>query len=81
MRKRLPLRRHANVLERITSTRRRHACADRLKSHLAEMRAVLRDATIVELPGYDYGVHFLVPELVVAKVRKFLTALASSAVS
>lgn len=50
-------------------------CGDRLKTHLAEIRELLPNATVVELPGYDYGLHFLVPELVVAEVRGFLDAL------
>ena len=48
-------------------------CSDRRKRHMAEMRDKLPRAKLVELEGYDYGIHFLAPDAVVAEVRKFLS--------
>jgi hypothetical protein len=39
---------------------------------MAEMRDKLQRAKLVQLEGYDYGIHFLAPDAVVAEVRKFL---------
>ncbi len=47
-------------------------CTDRRKRHMAEMRDKLQRAKLVQLEGYDYGIHFLAPDAVVAEVRKFL---------
>lgn len=47
-------------------------CGDRLKRHMAEMRDELQRAKLVQLEGYDYGIHFLSPDAVVAEVREFL---------
>lgn len=48
-------------------------CADRLKHHLQDMRDRLPRSKVVELEGYEYGIHFLAPDKVVAEIRKFLT--------
>src|SRR6185295_2436378 len=48
----------------------------RLKQHAAEMRGRLRRAKVVEIAGYDYGIHLLAPDAVVAEVRSFLRELA-----
>lgn len=48
-------------------------CSDRRKRHMAEMRDKLPRAKLVEIEGYDYGIHFLAPDAVVAEVRKFMT--------
>ena len=53
-------------------------CSDRLKLHLAEMRGLLPRASLVQLDGYDYGIHFLAPEAVTAEVRRFLRTLGST---
>ena len=47
-------------------------CTERRKRHMAEMRDKLQRAKLVELEGYDYGIHFLAPDAVVAEIRKFL---------
>lgn len=47
-------------------------CADRLKQHLAEMRDRLPHAKLVQVDGFDYGIHFLAPDAVVAELRQFL---------
>lgn len=47
----------------------------RLKQHAADMRGRLRRAKVVEIPGYDYGIHVLAPDAVVAEVRQFLSEL------
>lgn len=47
-------------------------CSERLKRHLQEMQAQLKNGKVVEIEGYDYGLHFLVPEKVVAEVRAFI---------
>ena len=47
-------------------------CTDRRIRHMAEMRDKLQRAKLVQLEGYDYGIHFLAPDAVVAEVRKFL---------
>ena len=47
-------------------------CTERRKRHMGEMRDKLQRAKLVELEGYDYGIHFLAPDAVVAEVRKFL---------
>jgi len=47
-------------------------CADRRKRHMAEMCGKLRRAKLVQIEGYDYGIHFLAPDAVVAEVRKFV---------
>ncbi|MBI3935520.1 MAG: alpha/beta hydrolase, partial [Betaproteobacteria bacterium] len=47
-------------------------CTERRKRHMTEMRDRLQRAKLVELAGYDYGIHFLAPDAVVAEVRKFL---------
>jgi len=47
-------------------------CADRLKLHLAEMRDRLPRAELVQLDGFDYGIHFLSPDTVVGELRRFL---------
>ena len=47
-------------------------CSERRKRHMAEMRDQLQRAKLVQLEGYDYGIHFLAPDAVVAEVRKFL---------
>ncbi|MGZ8202435.1 MAG: alpha/beta fold hydrolase [Burkholderiales bacterium] len=49
-------------------------CSERLKLHLEEVRGRLRSARIVEIPGYDHGLHFLVAEKVVAEIRSYLAA-------
>jgi pimeloyl-ACP methyl ester carboxylesterase len=46
--------------------------SERLKQHVAEMRGKLPRAKAVEIPGYDYGIHLLAPDAVVAQVRGFL---------
>jgi pimeloyl-ACP methyl ester carboxylesterase len=51
-------------------------CSERLKRHLAEMRGLLRRSTLVEVDGYDYGIHFLAPEAVTTEVRRFLRDIA-----
>lgn len=50
-------------------------CSDRLRRHLAEMRGLLPRASVVQLDGYDYGIHFLAPDAVTAEVRRFLRTL------
>ena len=50
-------------------------CSERLRRHLAEMRERLPRASLVELEGYDYGIHFLAPETVTDEVRRFLRSL------
>ncbi len=47
-------------------------CAERLKLHLAEMRERLPHAELVQLDGFDYGIHFLSPDAVVGELRRFL---------
>ena len=44
----------------------------RLKAHVGEMRGRLRWSKVVEIPGYDYGIHLLAPDAVVSSVRAFL---------
>jgi pimeloyl-ACP methyl ester carboxylesterase len=48
----------------------------RLKQHVGEMRDRLPRAKLVELDGYDYGIHVLAPDAVVAEVRQFLREFA-----
>ena len=48
-------------------------CSGQRKRHMAEMRDQLPRAKLVELEGYDYGIHFLAPDAVVATVRRFLS--------
>ena len=48
-------------------------CTERRRSHMAEMRDLLPISKLVELDGYDYGIHFLAPDAVVAEVLQFLT--------
>jgi pimeloyl-ACP methyl ester carboxylesterase len=43
-----------------------------LKQRLAEARDRLSRARLVEIEGYDYGIHFLAPDAVVAEVRQFV---------
>jgi pimeloyl-ACP methyl ester carboxylesterase len=50
-------------------------CAPRLKQHAAMMRDTLPRAEIVEIEGYDYGVHCLAPEAVTAAVQTFLAQI------
>jgi pimeloyl-ACP methyl ester carboxylesterase len=50
---------------------------ERLRRHLAQMRALLPRAKLVEIEGYDYGIHFLAPDQVVAEVRNFLGEIES----
>jgi 3-oxoadipate enol-lactonase len=56
-------------------------CNDRLKRHMAEMRDKLQRAKLVQLEGYDYGIHFLSPDAVVAEVREFLRVFNVQSVS
>lgn len=56
-------------------------CSDRLKRHMAEMRDKLQRAKLVQLEGYDYGIHFLSPDAVVAEVREFLRVFNVQSVS
>jgi pimeloyl-ACP methyl ester carboxylesterase len=51
--------------------------SERLRRHLAEIRALLPRAKLVEIEGYDYGIHFLAPDQVVAEVRNFLGEIES----
>lgn len=46
--------------------------SSRLKAHAGEMYSRLRRAKVVEVEGYDYGIHLLAPDAVVAELRKFL---------
>jgi len=48
----------------------------RLKQHVGEMRNRLPRAKVAEIDGYDYGIHLLAPDAVVAEVRKFLREFA-----
>lgn len=47
-------------------------CSDRLKQQMTEMRDRLPRARLIELDGYDYGIHFLAPDAVVTELRQFL---------
>lgn len=47
-------------------------CPDIRKRQLAEMAGTLPKGKLVTLAGYDYGIHFLAPELCVQAVRQFL---------
>lgn len=47
-------------------------CPDIRKRQLAEMAKTLPKGKLVNLDGYDYGVHFLAPEQCVSAVRQFL---------
>lgn len=47
-------------------------CSDRLKQHVIEVRDRLPRARLVELDGFDYGIHFLAPDAVVTELRRFL---------
>ncbi|GAA4343567.1 alpha/beta hydrolase [Pigmentiphaga soli] len=47
-------------------------CTERRLRHMAEMRDLLPTAKLVKLEGYDYGIHFLAPDAVVAEIRTFL---------
>ena len=47
-------------------------CSERLKQHVTEMRDRLPRAMLVELDGFDYGIHFLAPDPVVKALRQFL---------
>lgn len=42
------------------------------KQQLAEMANTLPRGKLVNLEGYDYGIHFLAPERCVEAVRQFL---------
>jgi hypothetical protein len=48
---------------------------------MAEMRDKLQRAKLVQLEGYDYGIHFLSPDAVVAEVREFLRVFNVQSVS
>jgi 3-oxoadipate enol-lactonase len=48
-------------------------CPDFRKRQLAEMAKALPRGKLVQLEGYDYGIHFLAPEKCVQAVRQFLT--------
>lgn len=47
-------------------------CTSRRKTHMKEMCDLLPTAKLVELQGFDYGIHFLAPDSVVAEVLSFL---------
>jgi pimeloyl-ACP methyl ester carboxylesterase len=47
-------------------------CPEIRKQQLAEMAKTLPRGKLVSLESYDYGIHFLAPELCVAAVREFL---------
>lgn len=47
-------------------------CSARLKQHLDEVRDRLPRARLVELEGFDYGIHFLAADAVVAALQSFL---------
>ena len=47
-------------------------CTPRRKTHMKEMCDLLPSAKLVELQGFDYGIHFLAPDSVVAEVLSFL---------
>jgi len=44
------------------------------KQQLAGMAETLSRGKLVQLEGYDYGIHFLAPEQCVEAVRQFLAA-------
>jgi 3-oxoadipate enol-lactonase len=50
-------------------------CAERLKRHAKEMCERLPRARIVEIEGYDYGIHLLAPEATAGAVRRFLSEI------
>ncbi|MDH3288231.1 MAG: alpha/beta hydrolase [Betaproteobacteria bacterium] len=47
-------------------------CSERLKGHLTEMCERLPRAKLVQVDGYNYGIHFLAPDEVVPEVRRFV---------
>ncbi|RPI41714.1 MAG: alpha/beta fold hydrolase [Betaproteobacteria bacterium] len=47
-------------------------CTPRRKNNMATMQAVLPRAKLVEVEGYEQGLHFLAPDAMVAEVRQFL---------
>lgn len=46
--------------------------SSRLKQHVGDMHGRLQRAKVVKIDGYDYGIHLLTPDAVVAEARKFL---------
>ncbi|MBI4192531.1 MAG: alpha/beta fold hydrolase [Betaproteobacteria bacterium] len=51
-------------------------CTQRRKKNMAEMRDALPHAKLVEIEGYEQGLHFLAPDAMVAEVRRFLQEMA-----
>lgn len=47
-------------------------CTDSRKKIMTEMRDTIPTARWVYRDGYDYGLHYVAPDKVVAKVRQFL---------
>ena len=49
-------------------------CTDSRKKIMTEMRDTIPTARLVYLDGFDYGLHYVAPDKVVAEVRQFLHA-------
>ncbi len=49
-------------------------CPGHRKRQFAEMAKTLPNGKLVDLEGYDYGIHFLAPERCVEAVRRFLAS-------
>lgn len=47
-------------------------CTPRRRQNMTEMRDLLPRAKLVEVEGYEQGLHFLAPDAMVAEVREFL---------
>ena len=47
-------------------------CTESRKTIMTEMRNTIPTARLVYLDGFDYGIHYVAPDQVVAEVRKFL---------